>query len=257
MMSLSRIVAIGCAVAVYAFAGQFALGEGYRDALWQVVRTCVADYTLTGAAFPCLEVNISDSEERGYVILRPPVGKPDLILSPTRRIAGIEDPSLSTQQAPNYFEDAWNARSFLSDARQRPVGRDDVAVAVNSRLSRTQDQFHIHIACISREAKQMLRAIAPELSEDKWSRIRETIHGLNFRGRLVAQNTLAGVNPFRLAAEGLDDETESGTQMMILVAGAQLASGRGGFVVLASHNDPFRLSRQYSAEDFLDPSCSL
>lgn len=253
--SLSRIAAIYCVA--YALIAQTAVAEGGRGALWQVVRTCLANHALTGGAFPCLEVNISDGEERGYVILRPPLGKPDIILSPTRKIVGVEDPSLSTLEAPNYFQDAWNARAFLSDANQKLLAHDDVAVVVNSRFSRTQDQLHIHIGCISWASRQTLQAIAPELSKNKWVRIREPIHGLKFWARQVAQETLAGVNPFRLAAEGLSNEIRSRAQLTIVVAGAQLADGRDGFVLLVPHNDPFGPSRQFSAEDFLDLSCSL
>ncbi len=131
---MSKIVAIYCVA--YALATQTAIAEGGRGALWQVVWTCVANHVLTGAAFPCLEVNMSDGEERGYVILRPPIGAPDIILSPTRKIVGVEDPSLAAVDAPNYFEDAWSARSFLSDAVHKPLAHDAIAVAVNSRFSR-------------------------------------------------------------------------------------------------------------------------
>jgi CDP-diacylglycerol pyrophosphatase len=189
--------------------------------------------------------------------LRPPVGKPDTILSPTKKIVGVEDPSLRTLAAPNYFENAWNARAFLSDSVQRPLAHDDVALAVNSRLSRTQDQLHIHIGCISRQAKQALQAIAPQLPGNKWAPIKERIQGFEFWGRRVAQETLAGVNPFRLAAEGFPDETKSGAQSTIVVAGTQLADGRNEFVLLVSRPDPFGLSRPFAAEDFLDASCSL
>jgi hypothetical protein len=44
-----------------------------RTPLWQVVRACVADFKLTGTPFPCLEVDLSSSEERGNVVLRPPL----------------------------------------------------------------------------------------------------------------------------------------------------------------------------------------
>jgi CDP-diacylglycerol pyrophosphatase len=225
--------------------------------LWQVVRTCVANHALTGAAFPCLEVNLSGGEERGYVVLRPPFGKPDTILSPTKEILGIEDPSLQTLTGPNYFEDAWNARALLSNEDQTPLAHDDVALAVNSRLSRSQDQLHIHIGCISRQAKQTLRSIAPQLPENKWAAIKERMLGFGFWGRRVAQETLAGVNPFRLAAEGFPDETKISAQSAIIVAGIQLADGRKEFVLLVSRPDPFRLSRPFAAEDFLDASCSF
>ena len=107
-------------------------------------------------AFPCLEVNVSDRDERGYVVLRPPLRQPDLILSPTRKIVGVEDPSLQTLDAANYFEDAWNARTFLQGAPEEPLARDDVVLAVNSRSSRTPDQLHIHIGCPSPTAKQVV-----------------------------------------------------------------------------------------------------
>jgi CDP-diacylglycerol pyrophosphatase len=248
---MAAIFCLACA-----FAAPAAVAVGYRDALWQVVRTCAANHALTGAAFPCLEVNMSEGEERGYVILRPPLGKPDIILSPTKKIVGVEDPSLRTLAAPNYFEDAWNARGFLSDAIHRPLAHDDVALAVNSRVARTQDQLHIHLGCISGEARKTLQAIAPQLSENKWARIEKPIHGLEFWGREVAQDTLAGVNPFRLAVEGLRDEAERRAQLTIVVAGTRLADGRGGFILLVSRHDPLSKIPQFTAEDFLDPWCS-
>ena len=82
--------------------------------LWQVVRACVADYKLTGTPFPCLEVDLSGGEERGTVVLRPPLLE-DTVLAPTRLITGIEDPFLRSPEAPNYFDAAWRARTFLKD----------------------------------------------------------------------------------------------------------------------------------------------
>jgi CDP-diacylglycerol pyrophosphatase len=73
-------------------------------------------------------------------------------------------------------------------------------------------------------------------------------------GRRVDQETLAGINPFRLAAEVRSNETESRSQLTIAVAGVQLAKGRGGFLLLASYDNP---AHSFSAETFLDPSCSL
>ena len=61
---------------VSAFAG---FADGRRGALWEVVRTCVVNHTVTGFAFPCLEVNTADGQERGYVVLRQP-GTPDIVL---------------------------------------------------------------------------------------------------------------------------------------------------------------------------------
>ncbi len=82
-------------------------------ALWQVVRAYVADYKLTGAPFPCLEVNIAGGEARGNVVLRAPL-QDETLLVPTRRITGVEDPLLRSPGAPNYFDAASRARSLLN-----------------------------------------------------------------------------------------------------------------------------------------------
>jgi len=144
IFALAFLVLVGSARAFLAAAG--------RQALWQVVRACLATYTLTGVAFPCLKVNLTSGVERGYVVLRPMFGSPDTILTPTRKVVGLEDPWLRTAAAPNYFEAAWNARTLVKSARS--PGREEAALAVNSEGLRGQDQLHIHIGCLVPSARQ-------------------------------------------------------------------------------------------------------
>jgi CDP-diacylglycerol pyrophosphatase len=82
------------------------------------------------------------------------------------------------------------------------------------------------------------------------------LHSPGLWGRRVDQESLAGVNPFRLAAEVVPDETEIRSRSMVAVAGVQLADRGGGFVLLVSYDDPSDPNEQFSAEDFLDPWCS-
>jgi CDP-diacylglycerol pyrophosphatase len=259
---LARAVVVSCVAVAFAFAAAAGVPEISRGALWKVVQACVANRALTGAAFPCLKVDDSHGDERGYVLLRAPWGAPDLILAPTRKIVGVEDPSLQTSEAPNYFEDAWNARGFLSDESQEPLARDNVVLAVNPRPWRSQDQLHIHIGCLSRRMRQRLQTLAPGLPVDEWARIGGPMrvanapYGPGLWARRIDSETLAGVNPFRLAAEGRSNDAESRSGLMVAVAGAQLADGHGGFVLLAAYDDPADPNGQYAAEDFLDPSCS-
>ena len=251
---LSRtVILLSCIAAAFAFAAQAAATNVSRGALWKVVQACVLNHALTGASFPCLEVNVSDGNESGYVILRPPLSASDLILAPTRPIIGVEDPSLLAWDSPNYFGDAWNSRRFLPGAAQKPLARDDVALAVNSRQSRTQDQLHIHIGCLSSRAKQTILALVPALPDSGWIPLGRPFRGLEFSGRLLVQENLAGINPFRLAAEAWPGASEDRSQLTIAVAGIQLSDGRDGFVILASHHNPLG---QYSVEDFLDVSAS-
>jgi CDP-diacylglycerol pyrophosphatase len=231
-LAAARMVALLCIGATFAFAAQAAVTDASRGALWKVVQACLISHGLTGGAFPCLEVNVSSGNERGYVILRPPFSASDLILAPTRRIIGVEDPSLQALDAPNYFEDAWKARKFLGDAPHEPLAHDGVVLAVNSRPSRTQDQLHIHIGCLNSSAKRIIRDLVMALPTDRWVPLGRPFHGPEFWGRLLAEGNLLGVNPFRLAAEA--NPAVDRSQWTLAVAGIELSQGREGFVLLAS-----------------------
>ena len=148
MRGLLTTLAIGlvaCGLPLSAL-GVFAASP-MRQALWQTVRACVADFKLTGGSFPCSLVDLTGGEERGYVVLRAPFGPPDTVLAPTRRVIGVEDPWLQSPDSPNYFDAAWRARAYLKGSDGRSPRTDEFALAVNSALTRSQDQLHIHLGC--------------------------------------------------------------------------------------------------------------
>ena len=180
----------------------FAIGLD-RMALWQVVRACVADFKLTGTPFPCLEVDLSGGEERGNVVLRPPLSD-DLILAPTRKIIGIEDPFLQSPGAPNYFDAAWRARTFLKGADGQAPERDEIALVVNSAVVRSQDQLHIHVGCLLPTARFGLAAAAAKVPIGEWARIGAVVPHTMFWGLRIRGTDLSKVEPFRLAAKRRD-----------------------------------------------------
>jgi CDP-diacylglycerol pyrophosphatase len=229
------IFAIAVGVTVATAYAAFALGLDRRE-LWQVVRACVADYQLTGAAFPCLEVDLSGGEERGHAVLRPPVLR-ELIVAPTREISGVEDPILQSPDAPNYFDAAWRARSFLKGADGRDPERDAIALAVNSARNRGQDQLHIHVGCLKPSARLMLAAVAPKIPLGKWVRIGAVVPHSAFWATRVEGTDLSQVEPFRLAAEGLADKVANRSEMMIVAAGDRV-EGQDGFLILATYGNP-------------------
>jgi CDP-diacylglycerol pyrophosphatase len=225
-----------------------------REALWGVVQMCRINSEITGAAFPCLEANVKDGVRDGYVVLRPPLGSPDFILSPTRKISGVEESGLAAEDAPNYFEMAWSARSILARNGREPLPREDVALAVNSELARTQDQLHIHIGCLSKEVRQSIVALMPELSPSRWRRPTQPIKGMMFWARIIGHDSLAGVNPFRIVAESLPDARADPGAVNIVVAGARSIAGRDDFVLLADIDDrvsPYR----HAGSDVLSRAC--
>jgi CDP-diacylglycerol pyrophosphatase len=237
----------------FVLSANIAIAGAGRDALWRVIQTCLINHAVTGAAFPCLAINTVDGTDRGYAILRPPFSASDLILAPTKRIIGVEDPSLQALDAPNYFEDAWSARKFLEGVDLKPIARDEIVLAVNSRQARTQDQLHIHIGCLTAAARRSIGGLLPILSESDWLPLGRPFHGLEFWGRLVGVENLAGLNPFRLAAEAWPKQSKDRSQLTLAAAATRLSDAREGFILLASYDNPLG---KFSAEDFLDYSRS-
>ena len=218
------VLTVSAAFAAYAM-------ELHRAVLWQVVRACVADYKLTGTPFPCLEVNLSGGEDLGTVVLRPPFLE-DTVLAPTRRIKGVEDPFLQSPRAPNYFDAAWQARSFLKTADGRAPERDDIALFLNSAIVRTQDQLHIHVGCLLPYARRTLAAVAPKIPMGEWAQIGPVVPHTMFWGYRIAD--LAHVNPFRLAAEELGAKTSGPGDLTIVVVGVRVEDD-DQFLILASY----------------------
>src|SRR6202789_1514596 len=231
----AKTVRIFAVVVVFTVSAAFAAYamELHRMALWQVVRACVADYKLTGTPFPCLEVNLTGGEERGTVVLRPPLME-DMVLAPTRRIEGIEDPFLQSPEAPNYFDAAWRARRFLRDADGQARERGALALFVNSAVVRTQDHLHIRVGCLLPYARRTLAAAAPRVPMGEWAQIGPVVPHTVFWAYRIPGTGLASVNPFRLAAEELGAKTKSPGDLTVAVAGVRV-DGDDEFLILASY----------------------
>ena len=226
-----------------------------RQALWEVVRSCLANYDLTGVAFPCLKVDLAGGVEQGYVVLRPPFGAPDTILTPARRIVGIEDPWLQSPGAPNFFEAAWNARTLVKSLNGRPPGRQEAALAVNSRHLRSQDQLHIHIGCLLPSARRRLETLGSTLRIGEWTRVEGVLSRSEVWVFRTARASLATIEPFRLAADGLGATKLDRARLAIAVAEIKVA-GRGEFFILASRPNASESRAAAGAEGIVDPVCA-
>ena len=230
----------------------FAVGLD-RMVLWQVVRACVADFKLTGTPFPCLEVDLSGGEERGNVVLRPPL-LDDTVLAPTRKIVGIEDPFLQSPGAPNYFDAAWQARTFLKDAYGRVPEREEIALVVNSDAVRGQDQLHIHVGCLLPSARLALATAAAKVPIGGWARIGAVIPHTTFWGLRILGSDLSNVNPFRLAAQAVAGKTKGPGDLTIAIVGVRVDSD-DEFLILASYAKAPGAWWPVGSGDLLDPGC--
>ena len=251
-----KTIWIVSAVAVLTLSAGFAAYamDLHRKALWQVVRACVADFKLTRTPFPCLAADLSGGEDRGSVVLRPPLSE-DTILVPTRRITGVEDPFLQSPDAPNYFEAAWRARGFLRDASGQVPERDAVALVVNSAMVRTQDQLHIHVGCLRPYAWRRLAAVAPRIPMGEWAQIGPVVPHTMFWAYRIPETDLANVNPFRLAAEELGGKTKGPGDRTVVVVGVRV-DGEDQFLILATYAKAPHAWWPVGAAELLD-SCRL
>ena len=221
-----------------------------RGLLWRVVQLCAANARLTGGSFPCLDVSLAG----GFAVVRAPLDTTHVVVVPTVRLPGIEAASLQASDSANYFADAWGARHFVEDRAPRRLERSDIGLAINSLPGRSQDQLHIHVDCLARTAREALKTHAADIGST-WSRLRFELHGERYWALRVASADLAGVNVFRLAAEGLHVTEADLARMTIVVAGTRSDQGRDGFYLLATLATSSRRMDGHG-EFLLDNSCT-
>lgn len=211
------------------------------DALWRLVsQQCVVDEVQFADPAPCAAVDLPDGVQRGHAVLKDSVGARQFLLIPTARIAGIESPELLAPDAPNYFAEAWRARSF-TETVGGTVPRDWMSLAINSALARSQNQLHIHIDCLRSDVHDALSRYGGGVGPE-WTTFPVPLAGHTYTAMAVEGPDLA-VNPFRLVADALSAENpgqDAGQDMgsqTIVVVGTSRADGGTGFLILADRAD--------------------
>ncbi|HEX9079989.1 MAG TPA: CDP-diacylglycerol diphosphatase [Desulfuromonadaceae bacterium] len=134
------------------------LGADHRDILWNTVSTCidttVKDYCAHCTA-PRVEVDCRTcrnttqvwAESKEFVAIRDrkmcdcPDGFVHGLAIPRSRVTGVEDPA----RPDGIWRFAWEAALKRMDA-------NEVALVVNPKGERSQDQLHVHIVRVRRES---------------------------------------------------------------------------------------------------------
>jgi CDP-diacylglycerol pyrophosphatase len=216
-------------------------------ALRQIVQEqCVPNWQEHHNPAPCERVFLADPRNRssGYAVIAAPGGGAHYLLIPTRTMTGIESSELLDPDMPNYFAQAWRARSLLSAYVGHEVPGTSVGLAAGIAQSRVENQFHIHVGCLQQDALKTLRASA-ESFMDIWSPI--TIEGSTFHARRIMGDGLDASNLFELLVTLSPDARRHPGNYTLIVAGMQFKSG-AGFVVLTGTGP--------SGEIFLDSTCA-
>ena len=225
-----------CLLTAFGLAAGTPTAAADPNALWDIVNgQCVPDQLRDSEPAPCAFVDVAGGESRGYAVLKDLVGPTQFLLIPTERVAGIESPEILAPDAPNYFADAWRARSYVEQRAGRGLPRDWLSLAINSSAARSQNQLHIHIDCVRADVRQTLTAHARDIGPS-WASLPVPLAGQSYRAMAVPGGELAAVNPFRLLADGLGGGDWMGAQTLVAV-GSTDADGRPGFVLLAGRAD--------------------
>ncbi|MFJ5481644.1 CDP-diacylglycerol diphosphatase [Pectobacterium actinidiae] len=233
-MPKKRVIGMVLLLAVIIAAIGWKVGRGNSNALWEIVsEQCVPNQQRNGKPAPCLEVNLA----KGYVLFDDRNGPYHDLLLPTEKISGIESPELLQQGTPNFFEQAWERRGHLSREAGKPIRDDYLSLAINSRYGRTQNQLHIHIACLRPEIYHTLNQQFPTLSTD-WKTLPVKINGHVYLAKTLD----------RYAQQQNESIGKYGLAMVSMPTGEK--------VLLASSLDVFNMSLG-SVEEIQDFSCAL
>jgi CDP-diacylglycerol pyrophosphatase len=218
------------------------------NVLWVIVHgKCVPTQAAEGFAGPCQFVDL----DAHYAVLKDLHGNTRFLLLPTYPISGIESPALLQPGAPNYWQAAWTARKFVEEKAGRAIPRDQLGLAVNSAVGRSQNQLHIHIDCVNADIRAGLQAHEHEIS-DKWpGRPLVLADRRYYIIKLLGPDL--GTDPFRRLAERLEHSAADMGEQSLSLLGAEFTGGKPGFYLLDS---PAGIHGATS-EDVLDRDCKV
>ena len=246
-----RIALSAAVVAAMAFFAFPAFAD--RTALWTIVHDQCVPHVIAGAGpAPCESVDLARGEERGAALLKDRVGVAQFLAIPTRRIAGIEDPLALAPEAAGYFAFAWAGKRALEARLGRPLPREDVAIAVNSELARTQDQLHLHVDCMDKDVVAALAGLKDSL-DSLWRPTAAPLKGRRYWARRLDSVDLGDAVPLNLLADGVEGAREQMGLESLAAVGATFA-GEPGFVLLADRAED---GAGGHAEDLQDHDCAI
>ena len=224
--------------------------------LWHIVNDrCIPDQETRHDPAPCSLVDLAGGRAHGYVVLKDIVGIGQFLLMPTAHITGIESPEILAPGIPNYWDLAWKSRHFTEERLHTTLRREDLSLAVNSMLGRTQDQLHIHIDCIRPDVKAALAAHLAEIGPD-WSPFPVKLAGHTYRAMRVDGQELGENDPFHLLATGDPGAASSMGLHTLVVTGATFPDHGTGFIILDDKAD-LAAGNHASGEELQDHSCAI
>ncbi len=212
--------------------------------LWQIVsERCVPEQHSSGSPVSCLQVNLAQR----YTVFNDANGPLHTLLIPTDKITGIESAELLNSKIENYFQHGWDTRYFLQQQAAFPIPERYLALAVNSRYGRTQNQLHLHLACLKPEVYQAILQQTGNIGY-QWKGLNTLLSGR----RYLAIKATATADPFIVLSQYLQAEGDSMDNYGL----ARIVADNGEAILLATRVQLMALTLG-TAEELLDFDCKV
>ena len=163
-------------------------------------------------------------------------------------------PPALAPDAPHYWRAAWDARDLVAQKVGRPLGRADIALAINSVDARTQNQLHIHVDCVRADVRDALSAAQAHIG-GRWVPVPGGLDGHPYRAMRVAGESLENVRPFLMLAERMRGARQTMGTRDLAVVGAVFANGQPGFWLLTDMENAATGDRA-EGEELIDTTCA-
>lgn len=174
-----------------------------RDFLWKEIGgVCVPAYKSHDVYGSCALVNL----DQDYAIFKVDRDPYQFLLIPTGKVTGIEDIKLQQASEPNRFFDAWQSRGFMTQRLPTLIKEHMISLAVNAANARTQDQLHIHISCLSHEARKVIASLPADQLNGQWSARPVEIGAYRYFHKKLSLAELKSQNLFIVAKAKVDQE---------------------------------------------------
>ncbi|WP_435928968.1 CDP-diacylglycerol diphosphatase [Dryocola sp. BD613] len=196
------------------------------DALWKIVsEQCVPGQQQRHDPAPCLAVNL----DKRFVIFKDAKGPLHNLLMPTEKMTGIESPEVQQPDAPNFFYQAWQERGRLKQMAGKPISDRYLGLAINSWYGRSQNQLHIHLACLYPEVYQALNRQEGRIG-NSWQPLGEKLKGHDYLAMKMPAGAFEQQDPFKLLHAYVQQQGDDIAKYGLAVA----ANGQGDIVLLAN-----------------------
>lgn len=210
------------------------------NSLWSLAQCCAKNLQSDS---DCRSYDAADK----YIILKDnsPLKPAAYLIIPTIRVTGIEDRQIFLPPVVDFWRYGWQQAQLLV---KRPAA--DIGLAINSARGRTQNQLHIHIACVLPAVARTLADNAAKIGPDPAKAAALVLAPAQHSYRVIkVSDGLGGAeSPFNLVAAMPGAGGDMGAQSIAVVG----STTPGLYYVLGISA---RDAKPGVAEELLDQTC--